>query len=372
MNNKEEFVSNDFLIQFQQMNYDQVIKMIEVFSPIISFYATRKVLNNYRLIRDYKPKNIKKINMPPELIQHYTEIDFDKLASMQLSNAIVEFVEVLLSRFQEKDLINFYNNINELKIKVKNFKFQNLIFGRNYAGTYNTRNKKVQVEINNRTLPIYHELFHMASSSRKNGISYSGFRQTSSKPGVLKIGRAINEGYTQLLTERYFGDIPKVKGGYSLEVRIVKELEKIIGQNLMESLYLNANLPGLINELKIYSTSEDISNFFSHSDFLIYHFKSKNLPTKEEEKITKSLKIVFEFLLKAYINKIKIQLENNTINTQEFNDKLTSFIASLGNNLKCGEYIYEYLTSESIEKILKEIFNNSDLLNIYNYNKPLF
>ena len=72
---------------------------------------------------------------------------------------------------------------------------------------------------------IYHELFHMASSKFINKFKiYCGFRQNN-------IGRAINEGYTELLTYRYFSLDNSSSYTYEYLKIIVENLENIQMKN---------------------------------------------------------------------------------------------------------------------------------------------
>lgn len=358
MNDKQKFEIQDFLIQIQQIDYASIITILR---PIIICYISSKVIDGYYLRKDYKPKNISKVCLPPDLKQEYSNIDIERFASQQFGSAIIHFANVIIDKFPSADLVNFYNNLNELKINPKKFGFQNLVFSSNTAATYEVKKNKIEVDKDNYISTIYHELFHMASSIYKNDISYAGFSQSSQKPGVVCLGKGINEGYTQLLTERYFGDIEEVKGTYKYQVHIVDKLEKIVGREKMESLYLNANLPGLLNELKNYATEEEVANFISSIDFLTERFYDKKKLLFEKGMITNSLKNVNEFLLKTYAQKLKIQLDAGLLSVDELNEQLATYISSLGTSISAGKYSYEFLTIESSLEILKSVLGTPKL-----------
>ena len=358
MDNKEKFTVQDFLIQIQQIDYASIITTL---SPIIICYINSKVIDGYNLHRDYKPKNIRKVSLPPDLTQEYSNVDIERFASQQFGSAIIHFANVIIDKFPSVDLVNFYNNLNELKINPKKFGFQNLVLRSNTAATYEAKKNKIKVDKDDYISTIYHELFHMASATYKNGIRYVGFRQSSLKPGVVSLGKGINEGYTQLLTERYFGDIEEVKGTYEYEVHIVDKLEKIVGREKMESLYLNANLPGLLTELKNYATEDEITKFISGVDFLTEHFDDKKLLPFEKGMITNSLKNVNEFLLRAYTKKLKNQLDADLLNVDELNEQLATYISSLGTSVKAGKHSYEFLTIESLQENLRAILEAPEL-----------
>ncbi len=360
MDHKEKLELNDILIQLEQIDYISIIRML---SPIIfiTYYTTSKVIDRYELHKDFKPKNISRVSLPPELIQEYSSIDIEKLASQRFGEAVVEFAKLIITKFPSKDLTNFYNNLNELKVVPKKFGLQNFVMKTNIAANYSSKNNQIQVDGDNYTSTIYHELFHMASSVYKDGVRYSGFRQSSLKPGIADLGKALNEGYTQLLTERYFGYKEEVRGTYKFEVHITNKLEKIVGQEKMESLYLNANLLGLISELKGYASEDEIMKFISGTDFLIEHLNDKRLFPFEKEMITSSLKNVIEFLFRTYIVKLKRQLDIGALDMNKFINNLATFIWPLEISLKCGKHRYEILTLEILHESLRTIFDAPDL-----------
>ena len=358
MDNKEIIELNNILIQLKQIDYSSIIRML---SPIIAYYTTSKVIDSYHLYKHFKPKNINKVSLPPELIQEYSSIDIENLASQRFGEAVIEFAKLVMSKFPSKNLVNFYNNLNELKVAPKKFELHNLVFNTNIEAVYNIKKNQIQVDSNNYTSTIYHELFHMASSTYKDGVYYSGFSQVSLKPGIVNLGKALNEGYTQLLTERYFVNIEGSNGAYEFEVHITDKLEKIVSQEKMEKLYLSADLLGLINELKNYTSEEDIMKFISETDFLIEHLADKKLLPFKKGIITSSLENVNEFLFRAYNVKLKRQLDNGTLDMNGFYKNLSKYISSLETSLISIKHIYEFLTPEILQKSLRTILDTPDL-----------
>ena len=124
MNNKKYFSAQDLLIQLEQINYMDVLNIL---TPFIVGYITNKAIDTYTLHREYKPKNIKKVNMPPELKFEYNNLDIDKIANTKIKESLKKFAEILIEKFKKEDLINFYNNINTLKTSSSNFKLHNFI-----------------------------------------------------------------------------------------------------------------------------------------------------------------------------------------------------------------------------------------------------
>lgn len=93
----------------------------------------------------------------------------------------------------------------------------------------------------------------------------------------FKIGEGINQGYTSLLTERYFGNGENISNFHQYEKSVAEKLEIIIGQEKMENLYFTANLYGLIGELAKYEREEEILNFIQKVDFINEYLNSKKL-----------------------------------------------------------------------------------------------
>ncbi len=122
----------------------------------------------------------------------------------------------------------------------------NFILKARTSGNYDVEKNAVSVSENVADIGIYHELFHMSSSVVKEKKKYSGFHQTDFK---TNLGREINEGYTELLTNRYFPSLNLSSIAYQYEAFVAERLEQIVGREKMQSLYLNANLKGLIDEL---------------------------------------------------------------------------------------------------------------------------
>lgn len=324
-----------------------------------SYFATNTINTAYSLHKDFKPKDFSKVDIPIELKKKYTDIEIEQIGSEKVKEAVLEFADVLKTKFPQDALINFYNNVNEVKIKRKNSIF---MFGS--SGLYYSKNNKIEYQ---EFTSIYHELFHMASSvyDSESNIAHVGFRQAyydQDSNFKFCIGKGINEGYTQLLTLRYFGKKHKVINSYEFEVSIVEKLETIVGQEEMKRLYLNANLLDLIENLKQYASEEDIVNFISAVDFMLNH--SSDLFLLSHNKIKTSLTNIYNFLLKAYITKLKQQVETGIITINEFLEQSTEFIKSLGTSVKIGNHNYEYLTKDTLRDNLENVSNISEQYNI--------
>ena len=88
---------------------------------------------------------------------------------------------------------------------------------------------------------LYHELLHMASSYINENKGVSGFLNEIKTPfHRTDIASILNEGYTELLTKRYFKCTDKEY--YKKEVLLASKIEEFIGREEMEKAYFEGNL----------------------------------------------------------------------------------------------------------------------------------
>lgn len=167
------------------------------------------------------------------------------------------------------------------------------------------RFRRNDIFINNRLVNehgwiLYHELLHMASSYKNKYSIYihSGFCNDA-------IGHAINEGYTELLTERYFNDEKEEeKCAYGYYTNIAKIIENIVGRETMTNLYFKADLNGLIKELNKYAKKNDIIDFLLNLDAKFYFdFKLSILFYNNNDFLIDNIN---HFIINTYINKLNL------------------------------------------------------------------
>ena len=361
MNNKEYFAVQDFLLEIEQIDYNVVL---ETLKPFIIYYVSSRAIRTYNLHREHKPKAIKKVSIPPELKIEYSDFDINNIVNEKYKESLIKFSKVMIENFSKEDLINFYNNINTLKTKHSTFKIINFILKRNFVGTYDSKKNEIVVDENGFSTSIDHELLHMASSVYKDGIRYSGFHQASFKAGLSSIGKGLNEGYTELLKRRYFGhdEDDECADSYEYEVKVADKLEQIVSKEKMESLYLKANLLGLIEELKQYTNDEsEIMKFISDTDFILRHLDNKKLEISEKKLITNSLKDVNSFLIRTYSKKLLLQCEQNKITDEELSIKLVEYVSSLPQALKIKKNIYQLLSEEELRDCFVSVFGKENI-----------
>lgn len=303
--------------------------MNKLFDVDIIYYFKRNFISKYNLNR--KKFNASKVLLPPELTKKYDEVNLDYLAKSEFLKYVEEFKNIIIKNIHPSNLTNFYNNINNLTITTANYDLLKKLLGKNLSATYNTKTNKIKLNNNGKeNESIFHELFHMASAIFKGNTLYAGFKQQilNSK---FEIGTGINEGYTQLLTERYFSDKPNTKYSYPFEKDIALQLEKIIGENKMQKFYFNANLLGLINELEKFASKQDILDFITNLDFICKQSNKLLYLPKHKDLIVSKLSQITTFLFNVYKNKLSDFYNKGLISKKEMIVNLQTFAIYLKN-----------------------------------------
>jgi len=321
------------------------------------FFKTFRVpafgLKAYKLNKDNKAENVSAIELPPEVTRTDSKIDTQRLLQQKFGESIINFVNTITDKMPDADLTLLYNNLGTLTTSKKNFNLRNIVFGGSTTGEYSAPKNEIQVQESDYFVTLPHELFHMASSYyRENDkTKYTGFVQFGK--GKATLAEGINEGYTQLLTERYFG-INEINV-YPYEKVVAGNLEVIVGKEKMESLYMNANLNGLVQELKQYADVTAIRQFFTDVDFLSAHLDDVILLPKEKSMITSKMTNVNQFLTGSYMKKINIDFNGAEFDNKRYSGKLATFLAAMVWGIKTTQR--EYL-SESSEKIVKNAYES--------------
>lgn len=343
---------NSFLIEIIN-ELEPALHGVLFATPVfIISYATRKVLNSYMLDRKYKPNNISKVILPPELKVEYNELNIKNITSENYKNAILKFTNVLVNNFPKNDLNIFYNNIKGLSIKTKTFIMQRLLYNSRIVAFYTPDENKITINFRAHETTLYHELFHVASSIQNNRVIFSGFFQSV---GSSTLGMGINEGYTELLTRRYFHDENYVRNSYDNQIVFAAMLEKIVGEKEMNHLYLTSNLNGLIKNLKNYTQRDEIMRFIDNTDSSFSLFNSKENEIKKIQMIKACYKEINRFLIICYARKMQLQGIN-----YDCLKELENFISLLPSNLYIGKEKYKIIVEDEINKWLNEAFANTN------------
>lgn len=355
---KNSLKINDILVELQNIN---IINILSFLTPPIIYYGVKNGISpSYNLRKDFKIKNANTKILPTEVIRKIDDIDETRLLQQKYGSSIVDFFKTISQEIPEEDLTILFNNFMTLTTKTKNFKLLNHIIGNHTAGQYIAEYNRIEVSGRNYESTIDHELFHTASTivDSDEGMVFTGFAQI--KYVNNKIGVGLNEGYTQHLTEKYFGNKKKLLKAYTYEKNIACAVEMIVGEKQMQSLYLNANLKGLVDILKQYNTEEKIYDFITTLD-LVNKYLQQNINTpKAFEIVTSSLKSINNFLIETFTNKIIIDnSDRKDFKTLIIENKglLTHFISSLPDRVKCKKKTFEILDVDVLGNILVDVIS---------------
>ena len=247
---------------------------------------------------------------------------------MTKEEQIERFAKVLF-KIAKNNLVNYKNNIKTLTIEESDFQNRAI----NNAGSYNERQNKIYLRDLFANDIIYHELFHLASTKNVNDKIYSGFSMENYNVGL-------NEGYTQLLTERYFPVSQTYTLSYPYEVVIAEQMEMIIGKENMLAMYLNADFKNFIILLENYLELNQIKKLVENLDFIHENlYKNKNINLLKEK-----IQEVGALLIKAYETKLEI---NNITNKEE---KINYFIKNMDLSMTINNEDYDFYIPSKISK----------------------
>ncbi len=259
--NANDIYSDDEPLLDEEFSYEIVVNGINVvlykslasLISIISRSGYYTFRNSEEILQGF-------IQKPPVFDKrYYTEAMIPKYINNNLAT-INHFINVMEANFSKDQLQILYRNIKNLKIKQK----KNM---RGALGEYKERKNVILLLKDGSEKTTYHELFHLASTICTLGRTLVGLALLSDN---LYLGRALTEGYTELLVNRYFDESIK-STSYYRELICAKCIEDIVGKGLMEDSYLTANVKELTDELIKYTTYKEIYEFFGKMDDVLVH-----------------------------------------------------------------------------------------------------
>ena len=211
---------------------------------------------------------------------------------LEKKDYILPFLEWLEKLIPEDSRDNFYRNIRTLSIDY-NFecldrkKSNNVDTNVEGVGEYNCTSNHITINkeyleylssisndedfiYNNYAVSIMHELAHMASANydRKTNISKCGFN-TYPFSDANDNNRGLTEGMTELISFTAIPFVSLYTSGYFKEMKIAKQLEMIVGANvLLESYFSNKGLEEIKNNLLKYINDENkVFSLFRNIEF---------------------------------------------------------------------------------------------------------
>ena len=242
-------------------------------------------------------------SLGPNLGKHEITIDINELT-------IDEKYKPYIKKFIKKTKADFnFRNPNETLRTLKVTKLKKSKAKKNGAtGYYNFYNNKIKIYIID---TIYHELFHAFTYHETAKNYFCGFNQGND---YLDIANSLNEGYTDLLTKRYFDS----EIDYMLEANIVSKVELMLGKEKMRSMYTSNNLMGLIEFLSKHSSKQEAIGFITMMD------KLDNYDYESKEAIN-LMSVLSDYLVDVYLNYLAENYSLGIISNADVNNELTKF-----------------------------------------------
>ena len=327
---------------------------------LLVIYGVHRIHRNFKMQKKYfGKKEYFEIKDAPKTTSHESIIKKEQLKYMSHHKEIEKFGYILYKNFNQDDCNTFMSNLKSLYI-CNSYFFRRS--GVKIGGMYNVRDNEMTLGEDSDS--IYHELFHMSARKVDGAVCFDGFG-IGYKEGLkgYKIGHGIDEGYTEYLTQKYCKtdkikvDNGKKIGSYVFEVFVAGKIEQIVGEDKMKSLYLNANLKGLIEELSKYNTKDKTINAIQKLDFLnVYLYKPVTLV--ESIRCQKSANTVNEYLLETYLNKVGKKIKEEKSYTPEQLLDMANFTTEINNApIFCVGGHYKPLTIKKTKKIIDRYFS---------------
>lgn len=304
----------------------------------------KSILQEFNSVgRHYKLIHMAKIGRISS--NNYDELSPEERALL-VSRKYGKYVSFFVKRMKEVKP-NFQFRYLEENIKTLTIKDRLFLF--NYFAQYQNFENRILLSYKHKFTSIYHELMHMASYYKSNvGIHMAGFRQT--KIFTLDIGEGLNEGYTELLTRRYFFD-QGIDYTYSTAVYFAKDIENIVGKDRMEKLYFSADLYNLKEDIVNDASLEDFMQFLSDMDWVIDDsIKSykKELPMRIQR--------MGNFVYFTYLKRQKRFLEEGKISFQEYNFRVNETLSAIdGTYFDYKDFAIFKCDREKMQEDLKKI-----------------
>lgn len=320
-------------------------------------YFVRKciLIRNKAYLQPFDLNEVKKIEFPSSTSQTSEQI-------IMLKKLIKKFYDILSKNCTSDELKIFNKNIKTLKIIYFTTEQKKLFYVGNSA-EYDAKNNCIMLYANKDFDTIYHEMLHMASRASNDG-SICGFMYDIEDK---TIGCALNEGYTELLTQRhlnkYNDDI------YLFEKNVLIALEKIVGKKELQRTYFNCDLRGLFNILLKYYNKEEIEKFMIAFDFASTTYKMKYINNDTKKILLSKINYIVCFLFYGYCKKLKHK--NYTVDEIqnlifEYSGLLNFHYGNYNESCKCYNaekivkillrYFYDVKLSDDEKKSAKIIF----------------
>ena len=366
-------MKEDFSI-IEKLEQVSVFKFVSTFKPIFVqvFPDFVRILNRkkevFQLRKFLSLEYVDIVFLPNEIFDldgRKREENLEQFRS-EINKAVKAFDEIITTKMPHFNRVFLYKNLETLLIKEVEF------IEKNIEALYDHDSNTIFLLIDIGLRHIFHELFHLASFRKYDNIVSCGFMQFVEGNTQSLIGRGLTEGYTQILTERYFAGYNIEKNNYFHLMHFSSHLELIVGRKKMETLYSNAGLYYLIEDLEQYETREHILEFLKNLDIIeLLSGKTKGAGDFRKAYCQKAIRDVLSFLVKCRTLQLKKQFDSGIISECDLEIAVNSFLDSLTQTDFKNLYgdIYELDLIEEdfkvIDEILYQVTDDVELLGDY-------
>lgn len=236
--------------------------------------------------------------------------------------AVLDFINKIKSKNPYWNFNILYQNLPTLKIEENYIKTT-------FIGASACYDWKRNIIYYKHLKDIFHELIHVSTFRTKGNIYLCGFNQA--KKGIFgyDIGRGLNEGYANLLEEKY----NKCFSWYVMEHSIVRNLDMTFNQ--METFYNEANLNAMINLMGQNEARKDILDFIQKLDYINKYQKDTFKKVQRE-----IIALYYECQLYTYRNfiyKLLNDIDSNKVTFDDANLQLRKMIILSPSKIFLGE-----------------------------------
>lgn len=310
---------------------DDLIFILPLITSIVIF--SREMLVHCKMVRAEK-STIYHIEKLPNFVQRNIKDKFD-LSTDNINEEIAECISIFkntIERIPHISTSSFYNNLKpELIETVGMSKLDS------FYGCYFPLTDKIIVDEHDIRRSIFHELLHLASNKRYCEKYYSGFRQfmvegLEGKEYVkYSIGSGLNEAYTELLTQRYFRNEGCARS-YKMIIDFAYHIEILVGRELMERLYFDADLYSLMDRLSEYSSYDEVEKLIKKIDHF-YDATYESVMLIPKYMVKNTYKEIILMLAKMYLRKINFSIRDDRESVSFLIDSFESLIDLKKNNI---------------------------------------
>lgn len=253
-------------------------------------YINYSFFNKNRIIFD-REGHFNNIKLSPLLVKN---INYQ--TRKEFVEQVKKFIITMNNQCKSFNADLFYSNFSKISFKFytrKNYQTGIVIFLKKKCKIYDMDS-------------ILHELIHISTIKVNGSTEYCGFSINDYYYGD-SFAKGLNEGYTQLIKERYFGKDKAIV--YPFEVKYAKMIESLIGKEKMEKYFFNIDLKALFKEIEKYTSEEKFKDFLNNLDYINAHFPSGTNDQIIQEKFDQ----INYFLFECFKQKLEKEPDNKDI-----------------------------------------------------------